>query len=380
MENEKIKVAFFLPSLETGGAERNVVNLVNNMNRGRYQPYVVLGRRGGDFIGEIKQDVRLVYLDVSNSIGLFFAFVHYFKVHKPDIFISAFPRINLICIAAKVFVRGNVKIIITEHSVLSLLSFVTRTSWRGFFAKWFIPYLAKILYPKANMMLCVSRGVADDLLRIVGHPKKIVTIYNPVIDDGVWALAGEQVSDAWFLDQDIPIIITAGRLIECKDYPILLKAFTLVIGHMPARLVILGDGPEKELLIRLANHMGLSERVAFLGFQKNPYKYMKGSSVFVLSSLQEGFGNVIIEAMACGVPVVSTDCPVGPGEIITSGKNGLLVPVKDPKALASAIITVLTRPDMRSSFIKEGKKRALDFSVDKIVQQYQEVFELTIST
>ena len=163
-------------------------------------------------------------------------------------------------------------------------------------------------------------------------------------------------------------------MVKCKDYPNIFRAFSLILQKEPARLVILGRGPEKEKLIQLADKLDLSKNIAFLGFQKNPYKYMKKASVFVLSSLQEGFGNVIIEAMACGTPVVSTNCPAGPDEIIENGKNGILVSVGDYKELAKAIQKVLNSPFLRKKFSDEGKNRAQDFSIINSVKQYEEVF------
>ena len=152
----------------------------------------------------------------------------------------------------------------------------------------------------------------------------------------------------------------------------------LVLEKTPVRLMILGDGPEKEKLTHLAFQMGLSKDVAFLGFQENPFKYMKKASVFVLSSLQEGFGNVIIEAMACGAPVISTNCPTGPGEIIQHMENGILVPVGGQQQMAQAILAVLENPALAKKLSLEGKKRAEFFSVEKSVKEYEKVFlELT---
>ncbi len=387
MEKEKITVAFFLPSLEPGGTERNVVNLVNNIDKNKYIISLVLGKREGDFLDRINNDIPIINLDASYSLGLFFKLVEYFKIQKPDIFVSAFPRINVICIAAKIFSVVNTKIIITEHSVFSLLPIIAKTFWRRIFARFFMPNFAKCMYPKADVIICVSKGIADDLLKIIYCPEKITVIGNPIIENNIYTLADQLVDHPWFSDSfdstqgksKIPVIIAVGRLVKCKDYPTLFKAFDLVIKSQPAHLVILGQGPERERLIRLADKMGLSINIAFLGFQKNPYKYMARGSVFVLSSLQEGFGNAIIEAMACGTPVVSTNCPTGPGEIIEDMKNGMLVPVGDEKSMAMAILKILHNPVLAEKFSIEGKKRAEFFSVKKSVGEYEKVFQTLVN-
>lgn len=379
IKKDKSIITFFLPSLEPGGTERNVVNLVNNIDREKYITSLVLGKMEGDFIKDINKDIQIINLDVSYSLGLFFKLIKYFKDQKPDIFISAFPRINVICITARIFAKVKTKIVITEHSVFSLLPVIAKTFWRRLFARFFMPSIGRFIYPKADSIICVSMGIAKDLAKIFYYPDKIKVIYNPVIDNKVYKLAEEPVDYLWFSNSKIPIILAAGRLVKCKDYPNLFRAFKLIIKERPAYLIILGRGPEEQKLIRFSDKLGLSKNVAFLGFQKNPYKYMKRSSVFVLSSLQEGFGNAIIEAMACGTPVVSTDCLTGPKEIIKSGENGILVPVSDPESLAKAILSILDNSFLREKLSNEGKKRAQDFSISNSVKKYEEIFEELIN-
>lgn len=376
-QNRKITVAFFLPSLEPGGTERNVVHLVNTINREKYAVSLVLGMARGDFIQEINSDIPIINLDTYRSIALFFKLITYFRMHQPDIFISAFPRVNVICIVAKIFSKAKTKtkIIITEHSMFSLLPIIARNFWRGIFARFFMPSLCNWLYPKTDAIICVSKGIADDILKTVNRTLKIEVIYNPVITSNIYQLAQEPINHPWFSDVKIPVIIAVGRLVPCKDYPALFRAFDLVLKNRPARLVILGRGPEKRRLTDLVEQMRLSRHIVFLGFQKNPYQYMKHASVFVLSSLQEGFGNVIVEAMACGTPVISTNCPTGPGEIIENMKNGILVPVKDAEALAEAILRILNNVNLAEKFSIEGKKRAEFFSVEKSVGEYEKVFQ-----
>lgn len=373
---KSFSIVFFLPSLEPGGTERNVVNLINNIDRKKHILSLVLGKAEGDFIKEINRDIPIINLGASSSLGLFFKLVKYFRKEKIDIFVSAFPRINIICISAIIFSRVKTKIVATEHSLFSFLPIIAKTRWRRIFARFFLPAIGKIIYPQADLIVCVSKGIAEDFVKTVGCKEKVKIIYNPVINDKIYELAEERISHSWFSDFEIPIIVAVGRLVECKDYPTLFRAFSLIAKKQNVRFVILGKGPEEYRLKQLADKLGLSENIAFLGFQENPYKYMKRASVFVLSSLQEGFGNVIVEAMACGTPVVSTNCPVGPGEIIENMKNGILVPVNDEKSLASSILKVLENPSLAKKFSIEGLARAEYFSVKKSVEEYEKVFEI----
>lgn len=373
-DKEKINIVFFLPSLEPGGTERNVVNLLNHLDKNTYRVSLLLGTAKGDFINQLGKNISITDLNAPSTGGLFFALAAYFKKERPEIFVCAFPRINIICLLARLYAACDVKIVITEHSVFSMLPVIAKTFFRRLFAKLAMPTLARWLYPKADAIVCVSQGIADDLSAIIRDSKRIKVIYNPVISSAVYESARQPVAESWLAEHKEPIVAAAGRLVDCKDYPTLLAAFSKAVKQHPARLVILGRGPKKDALIRLCADLGISSRVEFLGFKENPYQYMKLASVFVLSSLQEGFGNVIIEAMACGTPVISTDCPVGPAEIISHEKNGLLVPVASPDSLARAIVRLLANPSLRKTLSEAGRQRAKDFSVEQSTGQYQDIF------
>lgn len=375
MDNKKITIAFFLPTLEGAGTERNVVNLVNNLDRKKYIISLVLGKVKGVFISEILKDVLIIDLNASYTLRLFFKLIRYFHKEQPDIFVSAFPHINIVSIMARSFSKTKTKIVVTEQSITSLLSTTARTFSRKLVARFFLPYLMRFIYPLAEAIICVSKGVGKDLLKIIHNSDKIRIIYNPIINKKIYKLAEEPIDHFWFSNLKIPIIIMVGRLTKAKDYPNLLRAFSLVTQKKPARLVILGEGLEEKKIKLFAHKLGLSDNILFLGFQRNPYKYMKKAKVFVLSSFHEGFGNVIVEAMACGTPVVSTNCKSGPSEIIEDGENGILVPVADQKALAKAILRVLDNPSLAYKFSEQGKKRVEHFSIEKSVKKYEEIFD-----
>src|SRR5581483_5364197 len=176
-DQERTSLAFFLPPLEVGGTQKNVVNLVNSIDNHQYLVALVLGSKKGEFLGQVHPDIPVINLNAPYSLRLFFALIHFFKTYRPAIFVSAFPRINIICLAARFFSGRNTKIIITEHSVFSLLPVIAKTPWRRFTARFFVPRLAKWLYPQAQAVVCVSKGIADDIVKTLGSRQKISIIY-----------------------------------------------------------------------------------------------------------------------------------------------------------------------------------------------------------
>lgn len=230
-------------------------------------------------------------------------------------------------------------------------------------------FLLKHFYRRSNGIIAVSKGVAKDLSLITQIPlRKIQVIYNPVVSISLSKKASEDVAHPWFMCNNIPVILGAGRIMEQKDFETLIKAICKVRQKRACRLVIIGEiSPHKKELDILIKQLDLSEEVAFLDFVNNPYAYMAKATVFVMSSKYEGFGNVLVEAMATGTPVVSTDCPSGPAEILADGRFGILVPVGDSSALADAILRTIDDPVDISSL----QKRAAEFTVERIAKQYE---------
>lgn len=378
IKNKKIKLLFFTSYLGGGGAEKVMVNLMNNLDRSKFDVSLVLSEKKGVHLNKVSKDVKINSLIKVNSLKnrmlpvlffiylkRFYNFIKVIRSEKPDVVVSPSNMPNLMSIFAKLFVR-KIKVIICVHCYLSIAlkedNFLTRM-------------MPKFFYSKADKIISVSKESAEDIDNNFGVPRnKIITIYNPHDLENIYELKDEEICDDFFKNNN-PKIISVGSLIIRKGYKYLINAFKLVRKRgINADLIILGEGIEKANLENLSRNLGLENHVIFAGFKKNPYKYMRNSSVFVLSSLYEGLPNVIIEAMACGVPVVSTRCPSGPEEIITDGVNGLLVPVKDEKALANAIIDLLKDKDKAKNLAEEGRKRAEDFEVKKIVKEYEKVF------
>jgi glycosyltransferase involved in cell wall biosynthesis len=225
-----------------------------------------------------------------------------------------------------------------EDNTLSLVFYNSKS-----FKTKVIPFLVKLLYSYADLVVAVSSGVKDDLKKFTKLPEnKIKVIYNPVITQDIFIKAKEPFDHPWFAEDCPPVILGVGRLTKEKDFPTLLKAFVLVRKEIDSRLVILGEGEERKNLEKLAKELGIEEFLWMPGFVDNPYKFMSKASVFVLSSIYEGLPTVLIEALALGCQVVSTDCKSGPREILDDGKSGKLVPAGNYKELAHAIKEILT--------------------------------------
>jgi len=330
-------IAIFLPSLRGGGAERVMVNLAKAFAKNNFQVDLVLAKAEGPYLSQISNDIRIVDLNVSRVALSLFPLARYLRKNKPFALISALNHANIIAILAAKASLAKTKILVTEHSTLSR-SLLYPVNFRTKL----IPLFMKFCYPLADHVIAVSNGVADDLSKTLNLSRsKIKVIYNPVVTDELFEKANEEVDHPWFKDKHPPVILAVGRLTEAKDYPTLIKAFYHVRQQKEAKLVILGDGEKREELLNLIKDMGLERDVDIIGFVQNPYAYMKRCSVFVLSSKWEGLPSVLVEALACGANVISTDCPSGPREILESGKYGCLVRVGDEKGLAKEILKKL---------------------------------------
>jgi len=239
-----------------------------------------------------------------------------------------------------------------------------------------VPLLKRWTYPTAAAIVANSRGAAEDLARVLNVPRQqIHLIYNPTYDNSLLEQAKEPVEHPWFQVGEPPVVLGVGRLTYQKDFGTLLRAFARVRKERVCRLVLLGEGAERAKLEALAEELGVRTEVALPGFVENPYKYMARAAVFVLSSRYEGLPNVLIEALACGVPVVATDCPSGPGEILLDGRAGLLGPVADAEAMAAAILRLLSDPALAQSLLQDAQQHLHRFRPEGCVSKYLAVVE-----
>jgi glycosyltransferase involved in cell wall biosynthesis len=227
--------------------------------------------------------------------------------------------------------------------------------------------LVRTHYPWADGVVSVSEDVTSELISNYGLGEQLcTTIPNPVDADRVAAGAEEPVDHPWF-SEETPLIVGVGRLIRRKQFSVLLQALKRMRRHIDARLVLIGDGSRRKVLMKQVNELGLQNYVDFLGFVDNPYKYMNRADLLAHPSQHEGFGLVLVEALACGTPVVATDCPGGPSDILAGGEYGKLVDVGSRQQMADAIVSVLADPPDSDRLIE----RAKDFDVGSIAERYE---------
>lgn len=332
---------------------------------------IVLAKAEGPYLKQIPDTVRVIDLNASRVLTSLPGLVRYLRHERPSALLSALDHANVVSILARRIARISTRVVVSVHNTISIASRQSTTT-RGRM----MPIFMRWLYPYADEIIAVSRESAVDLARLLQIPKtRIRVIYNPVFTSALLQSAEQPILHPWFQSDQSPVAIAVGRLTAQKDFPTLLQAFALVRQRYNAKLLILGEGEERERLEKMTESLNLQEDVDMPGFVENPYTYMKRAKVFVLSSRWEGLPTVLIEAMACGTPVVATDCPSGPREILEGGKWGKLVPVGDPKALAEVILDTLRNPPGIDPSI-----RARDFSVERALGEYINVLRLSASS
>jgi glycosyltransferase involved in cell wall biosynthesis len=291
--------------------------------------------------------------------------VRYLRRERPQVLLSAMTDMNLAALWARRLARVPTELVISEHINLSqsVQAAFNRRKWRYRF----LPPLLARTYPWAEAIIAVSIGVADDLSTLAEIPReRILTIYNPVVTPDLEEKSRALCDHPWFAPGSPPVLLAVGRFTAQKDLPTLLRAFARVRRMRPVRLLLLGEGEERTKLEALVRELGVAADVALPGFVLNPFPYMARAAMLVLSSLHEGLAMVVIEALACGCPVVSTDCPSGPAEILEGGRYGALVPVGDVEAMAKAIHAALDGthdPELL-------KTRAAEFSLERAAERY----------
>ena len=326
-------VALFMQSFAGGGAERVMINLAYGLAARGWRVDLLVSRVEGPYFALIKPGIRLIDLGCRRSLTSLPALALYLRREKPDALLSAMGVSNLIALWAASAARFRGRVVVSVHINLSF----HYKHAVGVHHKLF-PYMYRRFYPKADAIVAVSEESAADLRDVFGMPAaRVRMIYNPVVSPALLAQADEPVDHHWFAPGQPPVILAVGRLCEQKDYPTLLRAFAKIQARTRVNLLILGEGSDRAALEKLVIDLELGGRVEMPGFQSNPYAYMAQAAVYVLSSRWEGLPTVLIEALACGTPVVSTDCPSGPEEILCGGKYGRLVPVGDSDALAIAL-------------------------------------------
>jgi glycosyltransferase involved in cell wall biosynthesis len=362
----RARVALFLPSLEGGGAQRVMLNLAIGFAQRGFPTDLVLASAEGAYLAQVPPAVRVIDLHAPRVLRSFGPLVAYLRRERPLVLLAALDHANLVAMAAARMAGGKTRTVISIHC-----TFPRETGWTGI-RESAIPRLLGRLHHWADAIIAVSEGVADDLVSKTGIPRERVdVIYNPVITPALLPAAAERPSHPWFEDLGDPILLGVGRLTPQKNFALLIDAFAIVKRDHDARLVILGEGPERAALDARIRGYGLQESVALPGFLENPYACMARAALVVLSSDFEGLPTVLIESLAVGTPVVATDCESGPREILRGGALGDLVPVGDVAAMARAIAHVLDNP------VRPTSTEALrPFTLDAVLDQFQAAFSL----
>ena len=358
-----LKLACYLPDLSGGGVERMRLQLLETLCAQGVDATLLLTRNGGSLNAMVPDGVRVVSFGNRRTANDLPQLAAWLRRNKPDVLLSSMGHNNVVASLAKIVAGRRTRLVVCQHNALSHEA-RSGGSYRA------LPVLLRALAPVAHGIVAVSEGVADDMAETTGIARSRITVIpNPVVTPSLAMRAAAPLDHPWFADGTPPVYVTAGRLVRQKDHASLLRAFALHRRTRAARLMILGEGPLRGELEAQAEQLGIAADVRFEGFVANPLPYVRRAAAFVLSSLHEGFGNVLVEALACGTPVISTDCPHGPSEILEHGAWGVLTPPGDHVALAAAL-----DPDLRARFSPaQSRRRADDFSVERAAASYLDV-------
>jgi glycosyltransferase involved in cell wall biosynthesis len=354
------RLAFFISQLGCGGAERITVNLLRAAAETGLPIDLLLARAEGPLLAEIPPEVRIINFKAAKLQHAIPKIALYLRRERPRGVISQITHANLVCLIARALAGTKTPLVAVEHNHFSAMRAAGGVRPR-------VERLARWLYPWADHIVGVSRGVARDVEECLGLPPHHVhTIYNPIVDARLLARAQDPCPHPWLQGSDRPTLLTVGRLAPQKDHATLLRAFAIVLRTRAARLVIFGEGTERARLESLRGELGLESAVDLPGLTDNPYAAMRRASLFVLSSRFEGLPTVLVEALACGCPTVSTTCPSGPAEILDGGRYGLLVEPENPAALAAGILKGLDHSWDRDLL----RRRGAEFSMAASLNQY----------
>ncbi|MEP7037372.1 MAG: glycosyltransferase [Acidobacteriota bacterium] len=368
---ERKKILFVIPSMSGGGAERVFLQLLNRLNRDRYEPFLALGAQRGEFLVKLNKDIKIFEIEAERARRAIPKLVKIVRSLRPQTVFSTLGMNFAAALSKPLMPRGTRVVLREGSSPTAFLADVARQH----------PSRAKIyrkvyrkIYNLADSIVCQSDFMLSDLEQNIGIQKqKLERVYNPVDFEQIDKLSAETKNE--FSNNDAVRLITAGRLSFEKAYDNLLRAFAVVRETNPtATLTFLGEGKDRQSLENLVRDLQLNGSVYFRGFQSNPYSYMKQSDIFILSSRYEGFSNVIVESLACGTPVVATDCPSANREVIKEGVNGWFAENENVASLAETINrAIIERKNLDGAVIRQSCESR--FSIEKILPQYEKQFE-----
>lgn len=367
------RICFALPSLAGGGAERAAVQILNGLDANRWERWLYLFRKEGPYLADVSPSIQVAGGGSASRLGRWRALRRFIRSTRPDLVVSFLSYFTVLSAVRAAGVGARVAF--NQQTPMSAFLSDSDYPWaaRAWLRRLFVA-TARVGYAAADLIVATSRGVADDVVMSFGvGAERVRIVHNPVDIPAIGAAAAEPIDAEYAAAWIHPVIVAAGRLSEAKNYPLLIDALAIVRQRVPARLFILGQGEQESRLRDLAVARGLGDEVRFLGFQANPWKYIARADVLALTSRYEGFGNVLVEAMACGVSVVATSSP-GTREIVSAGEDGLLVERHEPAAVAAALERVLTDDALRGRMSAATRSHAQRFSLPSIAAAYDRLF------
>jgi glycosyltransferase involved in cell wall biosynthesis len=365
----KRTVCFVLPSLNGGGAERAAVQVLNALDAGKWRRIMYLFHREGPYLDAVDPSIELVAGTAASRVQRWRELRRFLRRTRPDLVVSFLSYFTVL--SAAFAARSGARVVFNQQTPMSAFLEDTDYRWRQPWHRRAFAIVTAIGYRLADAIVATSDGVARDLVDQFGvKADRIRVLHNPVDVAAVTRAAAEPLDAAHERLWAHPVIVAAGRLAHAKNYPLLIDAVAALRERVPACLFILGAGDlEADLRARVAERR-LGDAVVFAGFQANPWKYFARADAFALTSRYEGFGNVLVEAMACGLPVVATASP-GTREIVTDGVDGLLVDRHDPAAVAAALERLLTDEALHTRIAAGARSSAVRFSLPAIAAEYE---------
>jgi glycosyltransferase involved in cell wall biosynthesis len=364
-----MSVAIYMHDLSGGGVERQSLIIAEEFRRHGVDVTLVLHRLRGQLMNEVPAGLRIVDLNSSRTLMDIPPLVRFLRVEKPDILLSNVDLNNVAALLAKGISFSDTNVVICQHNPISS-GIVLGENW----LYRYVSLTYRLLSPLISRAVAVSGGVAAELEEMAGLSNgRVVTINNPVVGPDFPARSGEVAEHPWFQQPRRPVFVTAGRLVAQKDHETMIRAFAIHQRRHDSRLMVLGSGPLSDQLKEMVAGLGVQRSVDFLGFRSNVLPYVRQADAFVLSSRCEGFGNVIVEALGCGTPVISTNCEHGPSEILDHGRYGVLVEPRNPAAMAGAMDQVATLRERFPAAVL--RQRAGEFSYAACASRYMAMFK-----
>ena len=340
------KIVLFSASLAGGGAERVMITIANRLVEQKKNVTIILAQNKNSYLNELDERITIVNFNCKKVITSFLPLVCYLKANTPDILLSTQTYVNVIAIV-------SVKVSLIKAKIFIREAITPSQNEKSFYER-LINKLAKYLYPYSYKIIAPSKGVKVDLIKKFKLNKRMITVIPNPLNIGFIQKSAAKANNAANLNNEDKYIVAIGRLHPQKDYPLLLKSFAIVLKTVESKLIIMGEGPEKNTIIKLAERLNIRKYIQFTGFVDNPFYILSRCNLYVLSSKFEGLPNSMLHAAVLGIPIVATDCLSGPREILANGKWGKLVNVGSINGMANAMIDGLA-----------GKIRPIPFSVVK---------------